>query len=206
MEKYNKAEVVTDGDLDLIEEFAELLRLLGLGKDGLEDASVRYQALVMKLPTHASDYLYPWYCLLLALAADMLCHLRGGACFFEEHSPNRLTKVYDRTVYTKYLFEKKATPTLLSSAVIAFLRSARVRFVDLCWHVIEPKKESVVPTGDKEISLWDLLHAIPESDKNFGDCWAIYSDLDLLLAAGKPEWSDVLDGVYGVELGESVVM
>jgi len=179
-------------------EFKAIFAALDRGEEA--EAKRRLEAFTARLQDLSSDFLYPWYCLLAAYAADIPRYASGNNWFLRWDSNERAWTDLAHAEETDNAFEAKTAPTNLSAQVISFLQAARKKFVANCLHVLEP----VAPAEDREeINLaWTYLNEIPKEDVNNKACWAIYGDLNLMLAAGAHSWSSVIRGINAVELGQ----
>jgi len=138
-------------------DIAALIRAIQRGSDGVAEATDALQTLVVRLPESESHYLYPWYCLLVALASDLLDARKDGTGLFEPHEID-IVHVLNRAGYAWHLFSMEKALPPFDPGVGEFLDLARRLFVQVCWSIIDPDNHQGLSEESKD-ELWQRLVA-----------------------------------------------
>ncbi len=185
---------------DLYPDIEALLRVLAAGDERSEEAAEMLLLLIAQLPSFVNDERYLSYCMLVAIAADVLRAQRKEPPFAEKDALYGLSVLHGERGYFRPLAPLRS-PLPAGREVHYFLKFAKECFAKLCWHMCAPDTYPDINEGDYDY-LWGTSSSIPDDDVRKSKCQFVVHGLRKLFSTSSDDMQAVLQLIREIEFGE----
>lgn len=180
---------------EFIQNVSVFLNELKKGEDGIALSKTYKSSIVKGLHALSSDAFYLSYCLVMAMASDVLRGLEKKEALFDltaEDVAEQLNKM-------RFEISRTKQPKSVSQEVTEFLTEVKTLLIKLFWYLIDPVEHEDI-TAAELASLWQKYQKIKPEDRENKSSRILYYEISDVFTSGETNPSHILNHFQDIRI------